>query len=84
MYRMTDEAGCDDKVICLPAGDPRVEQLRDIDGVPPFDRSEIQHFFEVYKELEPGKSVAGAHWVDRAEAEAEIKRSRERLRAQGR
>ena len=40
--------------------------------MPEFDRLEIQHFFEVYKDLEPGKSVEGASWVGRAEAEAEI------------
>ena len=39
---------------------------------------EIQHFFEVYKDLEPGKSVEGAHWVGREEAEEEIRRSYER------
>ncbi|NLF03709.1 MAG: inorganic diphosphatase, partial [Actinomycetales bacterium] len=33
----------------------------------------------VYKDLEPGKSVEGAHWVGRAEAEAEIAASRQRL-----
>ena len=38
------------------------------------------HFFEVYKDLEPGKSVEGAHWVGREEAEAEIRRSYERLK----
>ena len=40
--------------------------------MPEFDRLEIQHFFEVYKDLEPGKSVEGASWVGRTEAEAEI------------
>jgi len=40
--------------------------------VPEFDRLEIQHFFEVYKDLEPGKSVEGASWVSRTEAEAEV------------
>ena len=48
--------------------------------MPEFDRLEIQHFFEVYKELEPGKSVEGASWVGRAEAEAEIARSIQRLK----
>ena len=72
MFRMTDEAGGDDKVLCVPANDPRLEHLRDIHHVPEFDRLEIQHFFEVYKDLEPGKSVEGATWVGRAEAEAEI------------
>jgi inorganic pyrophosphatase len=69
---MTDEAGGDDKVLCVPSGDPRMEHIRDIHHVPEFDRLEIQHFFEVYKDLEPGKSVEGATWVGRTEAEAEI------------
>jgi inorganic pyrophosphatase len=79
MFRMTDEKGGDDKVLCVPAADPRMEHLRDIHNVPEFDRLEIQHFFEVYKDLEPGKSVEGASWVGRHEAEAEIEASRRRL-----
>jgi inorganic pyrophosphatase len=80
MFRMTDEKGGDDKVLCVPARDPRLEHLRDIYDLPEFDRLEIQHFFEVYKELEPGKSVEGASWVGRAAAEAEIETSRQRLK----
>jgi inorganic pyrophosphatase len=75
MFRMTDEKGGDDKVLAVPDTDPRLEHLRDIHHVSEFDRLEIQHFFEVYKELEPGKSVEGANWVGRVEAEAEIVRS---------
>src|SRR5579884_771496 len=80
MFRMTDEAGGDDKVLCVPSSDPRMEHLQDLRHVPEFDRLEIQHFFEVYKDLEPGKSVEGATWTDRHEAEREIERSRQRLR----
>ncbi|BAC72373.1 MULTISPECIES: inorganic diphosphatase [Streptomyces] len=83
MFRMTDEAGGDDKLLCVPAHDPRVEHLRDIHHVSEFDRLEIQHFFEVYKDLEPGKSVEGANWVGRTDAEAEIERSYKRLKEQG-
>ena len=83
MFRMTDEAGGDDKLLCVPATDPRVEHLRDIHHVSEFDRLEIQHFFEVYKDLEPGKSVEGADWVGRTEAEAEIERSYKRFKDQG-
>ncbi|MFT6565263.1 MAG: inorganic pyrophosphatase [Actinomycetes bacterium] len=72
MFRMTDEAGGDDKLICVAANDPRMEHIRDIHHVAEFDRLEIQHFFEVYKELEPGKSVEGASWAGRAEAEQEV------------
>jgi inorganic pyrophosphatase len=60
-----------------------VEHLRDIHHVSEFDRLEIQHFFEVYKDLEPGKSVEGANWVGRVEAEAEIDASYKRLRESG-
>jgi inorganic pyrophosphatase len=80
MFRMSDEKGADDKVLCVPATDPRHEHLRDIHHLAEFDRLEIQHFFEVYKDLEPGKSVEGATWVGRAEAEREIEASYERAR----
>lgn len=83
MFRMKDEAGRDDKVLCVPAGDPRDEHLADITDVAEFDRLEIQHFFEVYKDLEPGKSVEGAMWVDREAAEAEIHASFARLKESG-
>jgi inorganic pyrophosphatase len=79
MFRMTDEKGGDDKVLAVPANDPRMEHLRDIHHLPEFDRLEIQHFFEVYKDLEPGKSVEGAEWVGRSDAEREIEESRKRL-----
>ena len=78
MFRMRDEKGGDDKVLCVPASDPRWRHLQDIYDVPEFDRLEIQHFFEVYKELEPGKMVEGAAWGDRAAAEAEVAASRKR------
>jgi inorganic pyrophosphatase len=84
MFRMTDEAGGDDKVLCVPSSDPRKEHLRDIHHVPEFDRLEIQHFFEVYKDLEPGKSVEGATWAGRADAEKEIHISFERFQESGR
>jgi inorganic pyrophosphatase len=83
MFRMTDEAGGDDKVLCVPATDPRQEHLRDIHHVSKFDRLEIQHFFEVYKDLEPGKSVEGANWVGHDEAEAEVLASFERAKTEG-
>ena len=83
MFRMRDEKGGDDKVICVPSDDPRQEHLRDIHHVAEFYKLEIQHFFEVYKDLEPGKSVEGATWVGRAEAEDEIKQSYKRLKTQG-
>ena len=79
MFRMRDEKGLDDKVLCVPAHDPRMEHLRDIHHVPEFERLEIQHFFEVYKALEPGKLVQAGAWADRAAAEAEIEACRKRF-----
>jgi len=78
MFRMRDEKGLDDKVLCVPAGDPRMAHLKDIDDVPKFDRLEIQHFFEVYKDLEPGKSVQAEAWADRKAAESVVEECRER------
>ncbi len=83
MFRMTDEAGGDDKVLTVPATDPRMAHLQDITDVSEFDRLEIQHFFETYKDLEPGKSVEGAEWVGRAAAEAEIEASIKRAQEAG-
>src|SRR5436309_9747200 len=78
MFRMTDEKGGDDKVLAVPVTDPRMAHFQDINDVSEFDRLEIQHFFETYKDLEPGKSVEGAEWVGREAAEAEIQASIER------
>ncbi len=72
MFQMTDEKGPDDKLICVPAGDPRYDSIQDLADVPEFQRQMIQHFFEVYKALEPGKRVESASWTGREEAEAEI------------
>ena len=63
----------------MPANDPRLEHLRDVFHVPRFERLEIEHFFSVYKDLEPGKSVEGATWTGRQEAEEEIEASYARL-----
>jgi len=79
MFRMTDENGRDDKVLCVPARDPRQEHLRDLTDLPEFDRLEIGHFFLIYKQLEPGKSVKDPSWADRAAAEEEVEASRLRL-----
>ena len=79
MFRMQDEAGGDDKVLCVPSGDLRMDRFQDIGDVSEFELLEIQHFFETYKDLEPGKSVEGATWVGCTEATAEIEKSRKRL-----
>ena len=74
MFRMSDEHGPTPKVLCVPTADVRLAELRDIADLDPFLRLEIQHFFEIYKAIEPGKSVdvGGERWAGRADAEAEV------------
>jgi inorganic pyrophosphatase len=81
LFQMTDEAGGDDKVLCVPAGDPRWDHVTDIGDVPTFELEAIKHFFMHYKDLEPGKFVKAADWVDRNAAEAEVRRSLERFKS---
>ncbi|KQY33630.1 MULTISPECIES: inorganic diphosphatase [Nocardia] len=83
VYRMTDEAGGDDKVLCVPAGDPRWDHVQDLGDVSEFELSAIKHFFERYKDLEPGKYVEGSEWLGRAEAEKIIDESFTRLKESG-
>jgi inorganic pyrophosphatase len=83
MFKMVDEAGGDDKVLCVPAGDPRWDHITDLSDVPALELEGIKHFFMHYKDLEPGKYVEAADWVGRAEAEAEVERSRERFATEG-
>ena len=83
MFHMRDEAGGDDKIICVPAKDPRAIHVQELDDVSEFERLEIQHFFETYKDLEPGKSVEGAHWADRANAERIIREAIDRATEAG-
>ncbi|MCL1838989.1 MAG: inorganic diphosphatase [Propionibacteriaceae bacterium] len=75
MFRMKDEMGGDDKVLCIPIADQRQSDLKELTDLAPLSLLEIEHFFSVYKDLEPGKSVEGAIWVGRAEAEMEIRAS---------
>ncbi len=75
---MEDEAGPDAKIICVPAGDVRWDHVTDIDQVPDHFVAELIHFFDVYKDLEPGKSMTtrGSEGVDAAWAEITASRGR--------
>jgi inorganic pyrophosphatase len=55
-------------VLAVPYGDPRWDHLQDLEDIPMMLRSEIDHFFEVYKALEPGQSTERSDWGDRARA----------------
>ncbi|MDN5791286.1 MAG: inorganic diphosphatase, partial [Micrococcales bacterium] len=82
IFHMTDEAGGDDKVLCVPV-DPRTAHLQDIGDVYPHTLAEIQHFFEHYKDLEPDKHVDGSEWGGRSEAEVVIREALDRAKDAG-
>ncbi len=79
IFWMEDEKGPDAKIICVPLGDPRWDQVRDLNDMPAHLRSEIHHFFDVYKALEPGKSTSTTGFEGREAALGEIAASRARL-----
>jgi inorganic pyrophosphatase len=78
VFFMEDEEGVDAKVLCVPATDPRWSGLRDIDDVPTHLLNEIGHFFDVYKELEPGKETETRDWKGVDVAEKLVIEARER------
>jgi inorganic pyrophosphatase len=80
VFWMTDEHGPDAKILAVPARDPRYDSLQDLPDIPAHLRAEISHFFDVYKDLEPGKSTDVRGWQDRAAAEREIAAAFERGR----
>src|ERR1700733_15081467 len=58
--------GPDAKVLTVCSHDPRKAGIRDLGDVPAHLLAEISHFFDIYKELEPGKSTDIRGWQDRA------------------
>ena len=81
VFNMTDDGGSDAKVIAVLEKDPRWAHIQDIDDIPEFTKKEIEHFFEHYKDLEPGKWVKTEGWQGRAEAEAIVEEGIARLAA---
>lgn len=80
VFKMTDEAGGDDKLLCV-IDDVRWDHIQDITDVSEFLRNEIEHFFVHYKDLEPNKEVTGSGWGDKAEAEKIHAEAIERFKA---
>jgi inorganic pyrophosphatase len=79
VFWMLDEQGPDGKVLTVPAHDARMAGVRDLADVPAYLTAEIGHFFNIYKELEPGKSTDVRGWQDRTAAERVIKEAQARL-----
>jgi inorganic pyrophosphatase len=83
VFWMADERGPDAKLLAVAAHDVRKSGIRDLADVPRHLLNEIGHFFDIYKELEPGKSTDVRGWMDRAEAERVIKEAESRTGLSG-
>ena len=80
---MEDEAGGDEKIIAVPSSKltQRYDKVRTYSDLPDITLQQIQHFFEHYKDLEPGKWVRVSTWVGAEAAKAEILASVARYQA---
>jgi inorganic pyrophosphatase len=78
LFKMEDEHGIDDKVLCVPVNDPAWNTLSSLDDLSEQLRDEIEHFFSVYKDLEQ-KKVSVDGWYSREEAFKVIDEARERF-----
>lgn len=56
VLRIAADNGQDDKVVCVPYEDPHWSDLESVDDIPDQLRSEIEHFFSIYKRPE-GRDV---------------------------
>lgn len=78
IFWMVDEQGPDAKVICVPCHEPRWAGVADFRQLSDDLISEISHFFDAYKDLEPDKETSVRGWQGHASAFQEIAASRER------
>ncbi|MDH3321258.1 MAG: inorganic diphosphatase [Betaproteobacteria bacterium] len=71
---MEDESGMDEKLIAVPSSKltQRYDAVRTVTALPEITRSQIEHFFQHYKDLEPGKWVKIVKWGDLASARAVV------------
>jgi inorganic pyrophosphatase len=81
LFKMWDEKGPDEKILCVPINDPLWNYINKLEDVPQHLLKEIEHFFKIYKDLEGKKTgVEGWHHVDAAFKV--IEETRERFKAQ--
>lgn len=81
VFKMRDEKGSDEKILCVPVADPMWNHLERLSDVPPHLLKEIEHFFRIYKELEE-KKIDVEGWEEREAAIRIIHESQERYRRQ--
>ena len=79
VFKMHDEKGEDEKVLTVPVTDPHWSDVTTLEEVPGSLRREIEHFFTIYKDLEPNKKTSIEGWDDEATAWKLISDARARL-----
>ena len=79
---MEDEAGQDEKIVAVPSRKltARYERIQNYTDLPDITMRQIEHFFEHYKDLEPGKWVKVVRWGDAEEARRLIVEAIERAK----
>jgi inorganic pyrophosphatase len=80
LFKMRDEKGEDDKIVCVPTHDPGWNTAETLEDITEQLQNEITHFFSVYKQLE-GKTVEVDGWRSREEA-IEVIADAKRLQAE--
>ncbi len=77
VLHMSDEAGNDAKLVAVPHDKLSVlyRNVKEVEDLPQLLKQQIQHFFEHYKDLEPGKWVKVDRWGNAAEARIEIEKA---------
>jgi inorganic pyrophosphatase len=80
LFKMSDEKGPDDHVVCVPCDDPGWNEVEKIEDLPSLLRAEIGHFFSVYKDLDPEKHSEVKGWGDREAALKTLQEAREAYR----
>ncbi len=78
-FKMFDEKGPDEKILCVPIADPLWNYIQSLKDVPPHLLKEIEHFFSVYKDLEE-KKVGIEGWEDRDTALQVIREAQDRFK----
>jgi inorganic pyrophosphatase len=78
---MRDEKGDDAKVLCVALNDPEYGKMTSLDEIAPLRRAEIEHFFAIYKELEPGKGTEIIGWRDADVADQMVASAAARVRS---
>lgn len=75
VMRMTDAGERDDKLIAVPIGDPRWQEIKDLENINKHTLKEMKHFYSTYKQLQ-NKEVKVTGFEDRAAAEQTFVRGR--------